>query len=98
METNLYEQYAILDAEIKALESKKDELKSQIIKDLVNQGVEKIETTIGKFTVSKLKKWTYPQYVTEANEQYKALKAKAESTGEASYVEDESLRYTPIKL
>ena len=98
MKTELMERYALLDSQMKALSNEKDELKVQIIKELIAEGVEKVETGLGKFTVSKLKSWTYPGYVEDANETYKTLKAKAEQTGEAKYVETESLRFTPAKF
>ena len=95
---NNYEEYALLDAQIKDLENKKESLRVGILEDMIDKGVEKVETSVGKFTVSKLKKWTYTDKVTELNEKYKALKAKEESTGDATFEEVESLRFTGLKL
>ncbi len=103
--SNLYSEYAQNAAEIGALkariaefELKQDQLKPHIIAMMIEQGAEKIELDIGKFTVSKLKSWSYPESVIELGEEFKAAKAKAESTGEATYEVTESLRYTPVKL
>ena len=93
-----YEAYALLESQIKTLENQKDELRAKILKDMIEKGESKIETALGKFTVTPLKKWTYPKSVTEIGEQFKVEKAKAESNGDATYVEQESLRFTPIKL
>ncbi len=93
-----YDEYAVIDAEIKKLEAKKDELKGLILKEMVEAGEESVETQVGKFTVTRLKTWTYPEKVVELGDKFKAAKAKAESTGEATYVEKESLRFTQIKL
>jgi len=93
-----YDEYAVLDAHIKELENKKDELRGLILKDMSESGEESIETAVGKFSVTKLKTWTYTEKVIELNEKWKALKAKEESTGDATYVEKESLRFTQIKL
>lgn len=103
--TNLYTEYAQNAAEIGALEAKisefklkQDQLKPLIIKMMIEQRAEKIELDIGKFTVSRLKSWTYPEAVLDLGEEFKAAKAKAESTGEATYEVNETLRYTPVKL
>ncbi len=92
------DEYAVIDAQIKELEAKKDELKGIILKEMVASGEESIETQVGKFTVTRLKSWTYPEKVIELGDKFRAAKAKAESTGDATYVEKESLRFTQIKL
>ncbi len=95
---NYYDEYAVLDAQIKSLENKKDELRGFILKDLIDRGVESLEMSTGKFSVTKLKSWTYTSKVTDLADKLKATKAKEESTGDATYVEKESLRFTQIKL
>ena len=95
---NLYSQYAQLDAEIAALEAKKEQLRPSIVKMMLDEGVEKIDIGVGKFSVSQRKTWTYPEDVIELGEEFKAAKAKAESTGEATFEETPSLRYTVAKL
>ena len=94
----MYEQYALLDAQIKDLTNKKNELKVEILQDMIARGVESEKNTLGKFTISLLKKWEYTDNVKELNEQYKTAKAREESTGDATYVEEESLRFTPSKI
>lgn len=103
--TNIYGEYARNAAEIHALkakiaeyELKQDQLKPHIIEMMTEQGAEKIELDIGKFTITRLKSWSYPEAVVDLGEEFKAAKAKAESTGEATYEVNESLRYTPVKL
>lgn len=95
---NIFEEYAVLEAEIAALELKKSQLRPFILQKMISDGVEKIETPVGKFSVTKLKSWTYPDDVMEIGEEFKAAKARAESTGEAEYTEKESLRFTSAKL
>jgi hypothetical protein len=95
---NLYDEYASLDAQIAGLEAKKEQLRPLILKQMVDNGQEKIETAVGKFSITRLKKWVYPERVLEIGEKFKEAKAKAESTGEATYTENESLRFTQIKL
>jgi len=94
----MYEEYAILDAKIKALTSQKDEIKVQILEEFEASGTNNMDTPVGKFTISKLKSWTYTEAVEEKTEELKALKAKEESTGDATYEEKPSLRFTGLKL
>ncbi len=96
--SNHYDEYAVLDAQIKELENKKDELRGLILKAMVDSGEEAVETAVGKFSVTRLKTWKYPEEVLEKGEEFKAAKAKAESTVDATYTEKESLRFTQIKL
>lgn len=93
-----YEEYAVLNSKIEALNAQKDILRTQILEDMVLSKEDKVDTSVGKFTVSKLKKWTYTDKVEKLNEEFKAQKAKEESTGEATYVEQPSLRFTPVHL
>lgn len=94
----MYEKYALIDAQIKTLTAQKDELKLDIIKEMVDQGAENVKTAVGKFTIAKLKTWTYPEEVLALGEEFKAAKAAAESEETATYVEAPSLRFTQIKL
>lgn len=98
MPKTIFEEYAVLTAQIKALTDKKDDLRDQILEDLSEQEVDTVATAVGKFTVAKLKSWTYSNKVAELEEEYKAQKALEESTGEATYEEKSSLRFNPIKL
>jgi len=99
---NIYEEYAVLESEIAALEVKKAQLRPFILKGMIENGLKKVDTAVGSFSVSMRKTWTYPQDVTEAvdslSDEIKSLKAKAESTGEAQYEEVESLRFISAKL
>jgi hypothetical protein len=95
---NIYDEYATLDSKIKQLTSLKDELKANIIEDMVARNQDKAEMAVGSFTIAKLKTWTYTKKVAELEEEYKARKAQEESTGDATFVEKPSLRFTQIKL
>lgn len=96
--TTLYEQYALLDNEIKSLTERKDNLKVEILSGMVKSGEDKIVTEVGSFSITTLKTWSYPEKIVEMGEKFKAAKAKAESTGEAEFVEKPSLRFNGIKL
>jgi hypothetical protein len=95
---NPFEEYAVLDARIKELTGKKDELKAKILEDMIERGEDKAATSVGSFTIAKLKVWTYTNQVAMAEEEFKAIKALEESTGEATFVEKPSLRFTQISF
>lgn len=97
METIL-ESYALLDAQIKALTIEKEEMRDRIILEMKEAGEDKVDSSIGKFSIAKLKTWTYPEKIVQMGENFKAAKAKAESTGDATYEEKESLRFVANKL
>jgi DNA-directed RNA polymerase subunit F len=95
---SLYEEYAVLDSKIKTLTEAKDVLKAKILEDMAERKEEKAETSVGKFTISMLKTWTYTPKVAKLEEEFKAQKAHEESTGDATFVEKPSLRFTQVKL
>ncbi len=95
---DLYSDYAILDSQIKELTNQKDSIKTRIMEAMVVNGETKIQHTFGSFSLSKLKKWEYPEYITKMEDDFKAKKALAESTGEATYTETDSLRFTGVRI
>jgi hypothetical protein len=98
MPKNEYEEYAVIDAKIKALTAQKESLRVYIVENMVSKGEEKVSTPVGNFTIAKVKSWTYSEKVTELEEEYRAQKAREESTGEAEFVEKPSLRFIQIRL
>lgn len=94
----MYEEYAILNDQIKMLTKKKDGIKEQIIADMISRDTIKEEHGLGKFTISYRKTWTYSEKTQKMEEKLDAVKAKEQSTGDASYVENESLVFTPAKI
>lgn len=98
MNESLVQEYVIVNNEIEALTKKKEELRQQIMQNMKAIGEDKLETSLGKFTISKLKKWTYPESIKAIGELFDAEKAKAQSTGDATYIEEESLRFTKVTL
>jgi len=94
----MYEEYAVLDAQIKVLTNQKDELKVKILEDLIENDLKTVDTAVGKFTISNLKTWKYTGKVSELEESFKAQKAMEQSTGDATYEEKPSLKFTSIKF
>jgi hypothetical protein len=102
---DLFSEYASVQAQIEALELKKSQLRPHIIEMMAARGEEKVETGLGSFSVFPKKTWTYPESIkpledaaAAAADALKAAKAKAESTGEATFEEAPQLRFTPVKL
>jgi hypothetical protein len=98
MDEKKMEEYAILDAQIKLLTDQKDNLKEEILNEMVDNGHQTVDTSVGKFTIATLKVWTYTDKVTELEEQFKAQKASEQSIGLASFEEKPSLRFSQIKF
>ena len=98
MDNKLYEKYAVLDSQIKDLLKRKDELKSEILQDMVDTDAKAIDSAFGRFTVANLKTWTYTGKVEKLEEEYKNLKATEQSTGDATFEEKPSLRFVQYKL
>ena len=73
MEQTLYEDYAILDAQIKLLTEQKDELKVKLIDEMELAKERTIDTSVGKFTVTKLKTWSYSDKVTVLGEKFNGI-------------------------
>lgn len=94
----LYARYAAIKAKMKELEAEEAEIKPMIIAEFQAKGIDKLDIGAGKLSVTMMKKWTYPEDVVELGEDFKAAKAKAESTGDATCVETPSLRYVEAKL
>lgn len=98
MPTNIFEEYALLETQEKEIKLKKEQLRPFIMEQMISKGEKKVETSVGSFSVNPLKKWTYPERIIKMEEDFKAEKAKTQSTGEATYVEEPSLRFTILKL
>ena len=94
----MYEEYAVLDAQIKVLTNQKDELKVKILEDLIENDLKTVDTAVGKFTISNLKTWKYTNKVTGLEEAFKAQKAMEQSTGDATFEEKPSLRFNQVKF
>jgi hypothetical protein len=97
---NPYESYALLNAQIEILEQQKDELKEKIIKDMIDKGEKKVDTSLGSIALQAgKKKWTYSEKINKDEEKLKADKALEQSTGDAEYTEgDPFIKFNPIKL
>lgn len=95
---NIFEEYASVDAQIAALELKKEQLRPHILQAMIDQKMTKMETAVGTFSRGVRKVWTYTEKVKEMDQALKAQKALEESTGDAQLEEVDQLRFTKVKL
>ena len=98
MKEKMYDEYAVLNAQIKLLTAQKDKLKVEILQELVASEEKTVSFSVGKFTVASVKTWTYTDKVAELEEEFKAQKATEQSTGDATFEEKPSLRFSSIKF
>lgn len=82
--------YAQLKIQERALTAEIEELNPQIKEHLLSQGIDKLPTTLGTFTVSETSRWKYSSAVEKLQELEKA-------TGIAIKVGSTTLRFTPPK-
>lgn len=93
----IYEEYAQLDADIKALEAKRTAIKIKIISAMEKDGIEKEVTELGSFTRATRTSYKYSEAVEKLAEHLKLAKVKEEQKGVAKSSETHYLVYTPKK-
>lgn len=99
MKKDIFVDYATLDAEIRALELKKAEMKAVIFVELNELDAKTIENPYGKFTIKKNPKvWTYPKKIVGMAEELKLAQVDAQESGEATFTQGESMAFTPSKI
>jgi hypothetical protein len=94
-------EYAEIKNEISRLEEKIDELKPEIesiITEINPTDKTVVVENIGTFTMASKRKYIYPDYVTEKETEFKALKAEAEAKGDAQATETMYLKFTSEKI
>lgn len=93
-----FTEYATLKAKIKILTEQAEKISKDILEEMNELGEISIDQEVGKFTIAKLKRWTYPEALIQKKDELEGEFEKAKSTGDATYVEVDSLKFTPIKL
>lgn len=95
MNKQIYQQYAKIKNQIKALEAEAKELEPQIVEDMGE--VRSIATTIGLFFITCRKSWTYSQALNELATGLKIKQIMEQSNGTAKAKESQSLTFKAIK-
>lgn len=98
MDQSLLAEFKALEAEYKALEIKRNDMRTMIVAMLKEEGVKKAETEFGNFTVGSREVWTYTAKVKDLEEKVKIQKQKEQQKGLAKSSVTEYLVYTPEKI
>lgn len=97
MQTKLLAQYHLIEQEYKAIEGKRQALREKIVETLKKEGLEKIESDYGSFTVARRSTWVYSKTVKNIEEKLKIAKTKEQQKGIAKSSETEYLLYKEVK-
>jgi hypothetical protein len=97
----LFDELADLRIKEKEINDRIEEIKPIIYQEV--DGLESgtpidLESGKGSFTVSYTRKWTYPEYVTQLEKEYKKTKKKSEQVGDATYTESVMLKFSEAKV
>lgn len=93
---NIYKEYADVRHELEVLETKRDYLKNEILRDLKRQKVDKVEGEYGKFTVCQKKNWIYSKKLSALEENLKIQKVEEQEKGIAKAEVTEYITYKPV--
>lgn len=98
MDQALLAKYVALESSLKKLEEEKESLRSQILLEMQNHSLEKMESEyFGTFSIAKRTTWKYSDKVNIMEEKLKIAKVKEQDREIATPIISESLRYTPVK-
>ncbi len=89
--------YARLKIEEKAIKARLEELNPIIRQAMSDEGVDKIPTNQGNFSIKKTKRWTYSSDVIALKESLDKRKSDEEKDGTATFVEVEQLEFRELK-
>lgn len=93
LDKSIFKKYADIKQEIKRLTEEAKEIETSVASEMESVKADKVQSDFGTFYFTTRKKWTYPEYVNEAENTYKEVKKKAEETGEAKFEEIKNLSY-----
>ena len=97
MNNQLFEQYAQIKRNMKALEEEESLVKKAIMAELNEDGVEKAETVYGKFTIVPRKTYKYSVKIQSMEENLKIEKFNEVEKGVAKVIEKPYLLFTDNK-
>lgn len=90
-------QYAALSMEIKTLEAQRASIKLDIVEEFVAQGVDKMETDLGTFSLTRTRKWRYSKKLTAQEEKLEIARVDEQEKGIAKATITESIRFQQRK-
>lgn len=94
---DIIKEYVGLKIDEKRIKARVAELGPQIKQAILDDGMDKLPTTLGDFNIKRLKKWTYSEAVKKAKEDLDALIITEEADGTATFVMVEQLEFREKK-
>lgn len=98
MQAKLLKEYHLIEEEYKLLEEKRRRLREKIVISLKKDGVDKVESDFGSFTIAHRLSWVYSKAIGKIEEKLKIAKTKEQQKGLAKSSETEYLVYKPVNL
>ena len=98
MNKKIFEQYAQLEQQRRAIEVVQKDLKAKMLDEMDSLNVDAVNIDLGSFNVVKRKEWTYSNKVIAQEEMLKIMKADEEADGSAEFEETKGIRFNPKKL
>lgn len=89
--------YAELSIQIKDLEAQRSALKPEIVEEFTSQGVEKLESDYGTFSVIRTSTWKYSKKTQKQAEELKIAQVREQEKGIAKATVNESIRFQAKK-
>lgn len=94
----LFRAYAALKQQEKDIENQIKEIAPKILKMMIEETADKINSLYGTFSIEKRKTWKYTQAVKLAEEHLIGLQEKEKATGKATFEERPILKYFSPKI
>lgn len=91
----LLSEYARLKSEEGAIKERLAEIQPEVLELIfgIDEYDTKVETSLGNFTVRKVKTWTYPAAIVEAEDNVKTAKKQAQANGDATFEVEPGLNF-----
>ncbi len=93
----LLNEYASLSLQIKDLEAQRAAIKPELVEQFSTQGIEKMESDIGTFSIVRISSWKYSKKVVEQEEKLKIAKVREQEKGIAKASVSETIRFQQKK-
>lgn len=93
----LFEKYAALKVEEKRIKGEIEALNPEVKAELMNAGLEKVESAVGSFTLAAISVWKFSKAVDEKEKEVEKLKAEEKQKGIATSDVRYDLRFSAAK-
>lgn len=97
MNTEIIKEYAELKIEEKRVKARLEELAPDVKAEIVAAEVDKLPTSLGTFTIKKVKKWSYSETTKQLEADLKARKAMEEAEGIAEFMVQDQMEFREAK-